>query len=535
MLVCILEALHEELNKSISKTYESFPSLGKTENDVELSKRTWNFYLIRDNSIITDLFQGLFKTTISCQECHRQSITFDPFTNISLSIPRLKKVEVVIVPFISIQKSIQLPIFVTEETLFYDLTNLISYYLNKEVKGFRFVLINGYDTGKIIKLSESIMKMSRKGIIICQEIDERIANEDFYTPICYFKTDDSDYFSYPKMFPATNNMKLNDFNIRIYGFLRRYLDFPEGINKLLNNQYEDLVENYTKTNRVTLDEYEKVISYEYSLLFEGDDIKEKSEDRSLINDFVNNLPYEVYLHQISTDKEKSSFKEEKIIIFNGKPNERFSESKKIDELINSIKKGNRLVINFKISNSNGVKQEKYKNINNCLVIKTQVEEKDPSLRDCFQIFSSTEKFDRFNEWYCSKCKKTQQAYKKTEVFYTPKYLIIHLKRFEYVFVNKASGKNSTKTPQINKIETNVIYPVVNFNFSEVTHNLFSTNEMFDLYGVIQHYGSQSGGHYTSLCKNNSVWYDFNDNSVFKIEEEYVKSNSAYLLFYRKKI
>ena len=419
--------------------------------------------------------------------------------------------------------------FITEESLFLDVAKLINYYLVKKVKQFRYVLINGNDSGKIIKSSENVIKISRKGNIICHEIDPNFVNEDFYTPICYFKLDDDDYFSFPKMFATTSSMKLKDLNIRIYSYLRRYFDLPEEINKMLNYKYDELVKNYTNNKTLSSEEFETIIKEEYELLF-GDQKEKSGSINGTINDFLNKIPYEMYIHQISTDKDKN-VKEEKVIVFNGKPNEKFADSKRVDELINSIKKGNRLIINF--SKANVINKEKLNTINDCVIIKSTNEDKDPSLRDCLQFFSSTEKFDRLNEWYCSNCKKTQQAYKKTEVFYTPKYLIINLKRFEYIPGNKASNKNN-KVTSFNKIETNVNYPIKDFNFSEVSHNQYSTNEMFDLYGVIQHYGSQSGGHYTSICKNNNIWYEFNDNSVFKIEDEYVNSNSAYLLFYRKK-
>jgi ubiquitin carboxyl-terminal hydrolase 4/11/15 len=36
--------------------------------------------------------------------------------------------------------------------------------------------------------------------------------------------------------------------------------------------------------------------------------------------------------------------------------------------------------------------------------------------------------------------------------------------------------------------------------------------MYDLYGVVNHYGSMGAGHYTAYCQNflNKKWYEFND-------------------------
>jgi len=59
---------------------------------------------------------------------------------------------------------------------------------------------------------------------------------------------------------------------------------------------------------------------------------------------------------------------------------------------------------------------------------------------------------------------------------------------------------------------------------------------YDLFAVSQHYGNTGGGHYTAVCKNiDGNWYDYNDSSCTKTSSKGVVNNSAYVLFYRKKI
>lgn len=38
---------------------------------------------------------------------------------------------------------------------------------------------------------------------------------------------------------------------------------------------------------------------------------------------------------------------------------------------------------------------------------------------------------------------------------------------------------------------------------------------YELFGVCNHYGVLSSGHYTAYCKNfmNNKWYEFNDNKI----------------------
>jgi hypothetical protein len=53
-----------------------------------------------------------------------------------------------------------------------------------------------------------------------------------------------------------------------------------------------------------------------------------------------------------------------------------------------------------------------------------------TLDDCFRLFTQPERLNSENPWYCSKCKKHQEATKQMSLWKLPKYLIITLKRFQ---------------------------------------------------------------------------------------------------------
>ena len=62
----------------------------------------------------------------------------------------------------------------------------------------------------------------------------------------------------------------------------------------------------------------------------------------------------------------------------------------------------------------------------------------------------------------------------------------------------------------------------------------SSSLQYKLYGVVNHYGSQHFGHYTSVAMTPSgQWYDFNDASTSPASKGQVVSDGAYLLFYKK--
>ena len=44
----------------------------------------------------------------------------------------------------------------------------------------------------------------------------------------------------------------------------------------------------------------------------------------------------------------------------------------------------------------------------------------------------------------------------------------------------------------------------------------------------------NSGHYYSYCKNNNDWYEYNDNTVCKVNEDNIITNKAYILFYQLK-
>jgi len=47
--------------------------------DVTVAAEAWRTHLLRNDSKIVDLFQGQFKSTLVCPDCHKVSITFDPY------------------------------------------------------------------------------------------------------------------------------------------------------------------------------------------------------------------------------------------------------------------------------------------------------------------------------------------------------------------------------------------------------------------------------------------------------------------------
>lgn len=54
-----------------------------------------------------------------------------------------------------------------------------------------------------------------------------------------------------------------------------------------------------------------------------------------------------------------------------------------------------------------------------------------TIPNLLKAFSVPEKLTEDNAWYCNKCKDHKLAKKKLTLYRTPKYLVMHLKRFSH--------------------------------------------------------------------------------------------------------
>ena len=91
-LLFLLDGLQEDLNRIQKKPYIEKPdSTDEMVNNPaalrEMAARCWDIYKARNDSVITDLFAGMYKSTVVCPVCDKVSIIFDPFNNLTLQLP----------------------------------------------------------------------------------------------------------------------------------------------------------------------------------------------------------------------------------------------------------------------------------------------------------------------------------------------------------------------------------------------------------------------------------------------------------------
>ncbi|XP_039616783.1 ubiquitin carboxyl-terminal hydrolase 15-like isoform X1 [Polypterus senegalus] len=90
LLAFLLDGLHEDLNRIRKKPYIQLRD-AEGRPDKVVAEEAWVNHIKRNDSIIVDIFHGLFKSTLVCPVCSKVSVTFDPFCYLTLPLPMKKE------------------------------------------------------------------------------------------------------------------------------------------------------------------------------------------------------------------------------------------------------------------------------------------------------------------------------------------------------------------------------------------------------------------------------------------------------------
>ncbi|XP_023328080.1 ubiquitin carboxyl-terminal hydrolase 2 isoform X5 [Eurytemora carolleeae] len=83
----LLEGLHEDVNRVTVKPQSIHTEIDSNLSVEEQGMEAWKRYLRRDDSKLVDIFVGQLKSTLRCSSCDYESVTFEPFWDLSLPIP----------------------------------------------------------------------------------------------------------------------------------------------------------------------------------------------------------------------------------------------------------------------------------------------------------------------------------------------------------------------------------------------------------------------------------------------------------------
>ena len=145
---------------------------------------------------------------------------------------------------------------------------------------------------------------------------------------------------------------------------------------------------------------------------------------------------------------------------------------------------------------------------------------NPSIRELLNYFfeGETIKF----ESKCEKCKLKTMHKKETRISRPPNILILSLQRFN----SRTKRKNNCGVSFPEELD------ISNYMDKECGNYY---NCKYSLYGIGNHSGTISFGHYYAYIKlNDRFWWEFNDSRVTQKMTINKNSTSAYVLFYKKK-
>ena len=551
-ICAFLDYLNEDLNRTTKKPYIEMKEKGSDETDIECAKRYWDYNLKRNDSIITDLFCGQFKSSITCPECGFINITFPPFETLKLPILNngrnynhdLVNFDFYYVPKFCLRKPYHIIIKnLHDNTMFKSVIDRIKQdkecpIHNELDEIFSIDMYNNKFFGNV-KNNNSIRQFNcNNEYIFSFPFNENENDNDnaIQIPVYFYGkeyTNNKENMSiYPRMIFGKSNMTVEDLKKNIYFNLRKYILSP------FLKSYEDKdeisleIEKYIEDKNYNLDDNKlyELIEKEYYDVFKN--YQEEEEDQ-YIEKFRKDIPFQIFLLYEGDFGEigKIPFVDENNFT---KLSSKFKDYIKLNSFNNTLEELDlidySIIVEFNEESNYINKQtfdlnffEKYEmefKIKN--EDEEEVEDDDKmTLKQCITNFCKEEQLEEGNEWYCSNCKNHVLAKKKTELFYLPKILIICFKRF--IKDLDKWGKN----------EDFIDFPINDMDMNEFIIGPDKEHSKYDLFAVSQHYGSSGFGKYTAVCKNNGQWFSYNDSSCSETNANSVLSSAAYVLFYRR--
>ena len=525
-LIGLLDNLHEDLNRITNKKYQELEEQRKNETDEEASQRWWNYYKSRENSIIVDLFQGQYKSTIKCLKCGKTSTSYDTYMSLGLPIPNQKT-----------QTQIKL---LTEDLKFIDLNIRIND--NVQIKDIIKKAVLFLDKEKYKKFLNNKNNEKEKDIEVPMNI--------LYNNIEIIEFNDN--------FKMVNIYKTSFEHIKNKDNLEQpFIDDLKLINWYKNNNNTELI-LYEKNINSDKDDYINIYLYPITTKKIEGFFSSSNKDIILSYPIIISIKKEKTLEDLETlvlirfEKFLKQNKKDSIELCYPHCNKEWGKFKCIDNicplcqkkidskkycqitnkniLISDLlnKQTKRSLIFFAKSKIYFKNKEFYKGMplfNEKSTAEIKSSRNNLSVYDAFDLFNKEEFLEGDNQWYCNNCKQHQNAAKKIEIYKTPLYLIIQLKRFK-------QRNNIVRFILGSKNTTYINYKEV-LNLKEFVVGPDKDKSIYNLYAITIHKEFMNGGHYIAFCKNKGIWITYDDDRVIKCENPI--SKDAYLLFYKKQV
>ncbi|KAF9482583.1 cysteine proteinase [Pholiota conissans] len=566
LVAFLLDGLHEDLNRVLKKPYVEKPDWegGGDLELVKLAQNSWEGYMLRNDSVIVDLFQGQYRSTLVCPECQKVSITFDPFMYLTLPLPIQKKWThtVFYIPWDLDKPHLKIPVEINRDASFKDLKALVGRWMGANPDNLLTMEVFNHRFYKNLDESVPVGDMSDNDTVVCFELpcnarqsrsykaqrDDTVIVPVFLwdakppqsTSGSYFQSRPSSAtpFGYP-MIVAIDQETASDVNT-LYEFiterLRRWTAHARDLFAWEMDDDAKITEVPIHVNAfppiesiTEFTEDGKVITIHATPPPEGDIVDEKQmivdeEDADAHSPLhkvgakkdVFNLRLQVNHKDFGTtstgyptsnrweswdNRLKDAEAHPVLLREHDALYCEFDEDKKAYFFGESPKFEHALWNDFDTFTHPEFTENQKAN--------AAKRHKGISLQDCLDEFTKEEQLGEDDLWYCPQCKKHQQATKKFDLWKVPDILVVHLKRF------------SNSRALRDKIDAHVEFPIEGLdlgdmagernvakrlleegvNIEELKLGNLDEPLIYDLFGVDEHIGGLGGGHYRAYAHN----------------------------------
>ncbi|KAH7295005.1 hypothetical protein KP509_27G028200 [Ceratopteris richardii] len=507
LLAFLLDGLHEDLNRVKLKPYVE----SKDEDDrpdEELARENWENHKARNDSIIVDICQGQYKSTLVCPVCSKVSITFDPFMYLSLPLPS------------TLTRTLSVKLFSTDGATA-PMTYTVTVAKQSRCKDVILALSKACSLGEDerILLTEPFSILDGPSLV--REEDSltahRLPKSSEKAPLLIFVNKRTEEDSLPKK------------PVRYLGSpLITWVpeeNFRTGAD--LYHVFERILQPLRKTPTVSSVNVEDAKHEENGLcnhLSEDGEMGINDNDIPNVNASVEGNPqvkaFGVCNHFLKDQKlfqfyaGEERFGAKVLVEMNKELPDIFSRARSNAHIYVEVNWPQQALEEYDVKQL----ETAVEGMRTGFALKKQRQEA-VSLYSCLEAFLKEEPLGPEDMWYCPSCKEHRQASKKLDLWRLPDILVVHLKRFSYSRYLK------------NKLDTFVEFPVHDLDLCKYIPQ--NDKAVYDLYAISNHYGSMGGGHYTAYVKllEENRWYSFDDSHVSPVSETDIMTPAAYVLFY----
>ncbi|CAL8385878.1 unnamed protein product [Gadus morhua 'NCC'] len=585
LLAFLLDGLHEDLNRIREKPYIPLKDANGRPDQV-VAEEAWESHVRRNDSIIVDIFHGLFKSTLVCPVCAKVSVTFDPFCYLTLPLPMKKErtLEVYLVRVDPLLKPTQYKLTVPKVGYISDLCTSLASLSGVAADKMIVTDIYNHRFHRIFATNENLSSiMERDDIYVFELAVNRQEDSDHVVfPVHLrekFKQSGYNHASMPlfgQPFLITVPKTISE--DKLYNLLLMHLcRFSRSLPADEDGQDTQTSKHHVVNGNASIASTSNGNATAASASNGNASIASASNGNGPNGDASNGLQEEGSPSEMETDEQDEESSQDQELpsendnsqsedsvggdneLENGvvgpessiKPQQtpgrhktslfsiQFNNMGKTDFAV--LKDGTRQICfddgHIRLSDRSYLSLDWEPDMKKKYFDDRAAEdfEKHESmdykpqkkaffkLKDCIELFTTKEKLGAEDPWYCPTCKQHQQATKKLDLWSLPPVLVVHLKRFSYSRYMR------------DKLDSLVDFPLSDLDMSEFLINPNAGPCRYDLIAVSNHYGGMGGGHYTAYAKNKEdmKWYNFDDSSVSPANHDQIVSKAGYVLFYQR--